>query len=166
MDRAVGREARILFIGNSFTARNALPEMVAALQFVLDLRTAGIVASDPTGNDFLNYATSSDMFVNGDTAMIIAGDSQLRWLRDMLGTNLGIAPLPTVSSTGLLAVGFTRSRNFYIVDRGDPGVEQALADMLLDALDEEIPAEVQEEGEEKIASVADLSERLKDSLGM
>jgi len=31
VDRSVGREARILFIGNSFTARNDLPGMVAAL---------------------------------------------------------------------------------------------------------------------------------------
>ncbi|HEX7224711.1 MAG TPA: extracellular solute-binding protein [Candidatus Limnocylindria bacterium] len=85
------------------------PEMQAALQFLYDLKYTEQVM--PTEAD---YTIASDLFTSGDAAMIVNGDWELGNYGDQLGDNLGVAPLPTVSSTGQDPAPYTAGA-FYMV---------------------------------------------------
>jgi arabinogalactan oligomer/maltooligosaccharide transport system substrate-binding protein len=85
------------------------PEMQAALEFLYDLKYTEQVM--PTEAD---YTIASDLFTSGDAAMIVNGDWELGNYGDQLGDNLGVAPLPTVSSTGQDPAPYTAGA-FYMV---------------------------------------------------
>ncbi len=102
-------------------------EMINALGFVDSLLSDGILAPDT------DYTAADDMFRNGEVPMIINGDWTFDSYREHFGPDLGVAALPALEAP---SVPFTESLNFYIVDRGDPSFEQALADMLLALQDE------------------------------
>jgi len=71
------------------------PEMQAALQFLYDLKYTDKVM--PAECD---YTCASDLFTSGAAAFIVNGDWELGNYADQLGDDLGVGPLPTVSSTG------------------------------------------------------------------
>jgi arabinogalactan oligomer/maltooligosaccharide transport system substrate-binding protein len=61
-----------------------------------------------------DYTIASDLFTTGDAAMIVNGDWELGNYADLLGDDLGVAPLPTVTSTGLDPAPYTGGA-FYMV---------------------------------------------------
>jgi arabinogalactan oligomer/maltooligosaccharide transport system substrate-binding protein len=85
------------------------PEMQATLEFLYDLKYTEAVM--PTEAD---YTIASDLFTSGSAAMIVNGDWELGNYGDQLGDNLGVAPLPTVSSTGQDPAPYTAGA-FYMV---------------------------------------------------
>jgi arabinogalactan oligomer/maltooligosaccharide transport system substrate-binding protein len=85
------------------------PEMVAALQFVHDLRyVEGIL---PLGT--LDYGLADTMFKNGEAAMIINGDWALSDYLSVFGSDLGIAMIPMISDTSLWPQPMTSGKFYY-----------------------------------------------------
>jgi arabinogalactan oligomer / maltooligosaccharide transport system substrate-binding protein len=78
-------------------------EMIDALNFVYSLKT-GATAIMPETAD---YDTANTMFLEGKAAMIINGDWSLGGYSDALGDNLGVAPIPKISATGLWPAPYT-----------------------------------------------------------
>jgi arabinogalactan oligomer/maltooligosaccharide transport system substrate-binding protein len=85
------------------------PEMQAALEFLYDLKYTEAVMPGEA-----DYTIASDLFTSGDAAMIVNGDWELGNYGDQLGDDLGVAPLPTVTSTGLDPAPYTAGA-FYMV---------------------------------------------------
>ena len=85
------------------------PEMQAALEFLYDLKYTEEVMPGEA-----DYTIAGDLFTSGDAAMIVNGDWELGNYADLLGDDLGVAPLPTVSSTGLDPAPYTAG-SFYMV---------------------------------------------------
>jgi arabinogalactan oligomer / maltooligosaccharide transport system substrate-binding protein len=90
-------------------------EMQAALEFLYGLKYTEQVM--PTEAD---YTIASDLFTTGDAAMIVNGDWELGNYGTLLGDDLGVAPLPTVSSTGLDPAPYTAGA-FYMVPTATEG---------------------------------------------
>lgn len=85
------------------------PEMQAALQFLYDLKyTEQVMPAE------CDYACASDLFTTGAAAFIVNGDWELGNYADLLGDDLGVGPLPTVSSTGEDPAPYTAGA-FYMV---------------------------------------------------
>jgi arabinogalactan oligomer/maltooligosaccharide transport system substrate-binding protein len=61
-----------------------------------------------------DYTIASDLFTSGDAAMIVNGDWELGNYADQMGDDLGVAPLPTVTSTGQDPAPYTAG-SFYMV---------------------------------------------------
>jgi len=85
------------------------PEMQAALEFLYGLKYTEQVM--PTEAD---YTIASELFTTGSAAMIVNGDWELGNYADLLGDDLGVAPLPTVSSTAMDPAPYTAGA-FYMV---------------------------------------------------
>jgi arabinogalactan oligomer/maltooligosaccharide transport system substrate-binding protein len=87
------------------------PEMVAALQFIYDLRWVhGIV---PAGE--VDYNTAESLFRDGKAAMMINGDWTLGSYREHFGdTDLGVARIPLVSDTDRWPSPMVSGKYFYI----------------------------------------------------
>lgn len=98
-----------VFAEDGTTPNLDTPEMQAALQFLYDLKYTDAVM--PTEAD---YTIASDLFTSGAAAMIVNGDWELGNYGDQLGDDLGVAPLPTVTSTGLDPAPYTAG-SFYMV---------------------------------------------------
>lgn len=73
------------------------PEAIAAYQFVLELKTKHHVL--PVSAD---YNAARELFLSGKAAMLIDGDWSWQDYVSAEGIDAAIAPLPIVSSTGLL----------------------------------------------------------------
>ena len=84
------------------------PAMVCALSFVHSLKTSG--AAPATAD----YNKADSLFSSGQAAFIVNGDWSLSGYKKALGDNLGIAPLPKVSSTGKWAAPYTAARGYSI----------------------------------------------------
>jgi arabinogalactan oligomer/maltooligosaccharide transport system substrate-binding protein len=84
-----------VFADDGVTPTLDTPEMQAALQFLYDLKYTDKVM--PAECD---YTCASDLFTSGAAAFIVNGDWELGNYADQLGDDLGVGPLPTVSSTG------------------------------------------------------------------
>jgi arabinogalactan oligomer/maltooligosaccharide transport system substrate-binding protein len=85
-----------VFADDGVTPTLNTPEVQAALQFMYDLKfTEGLL---PTECD---YNCMNDGFKNGITPMIINGDWALGEYSGVFGDNLGVAPIPKVTSTGM-----------------------------------------------------------------
>ncbi len=79
----------------------ATPAVVAALQFVRDLKlTYHVVPAEA------DYAVAADLFERGQAAYIVDGEWNLERYREV-GVDFGIAALPRVSKTGLYPVPMT-----------------------------------------------------------
>ncbi len=70
-----------------------------AVQQAMNL-TMLLVSTGETEN-WLDYSTAENLFISQEVAMIINGTWAYQMYKDALGDNLGIAPLPKVSDTGL-----------------------------------------------------------------
>lgn len=98
-----------VFADDGVTPTLDTPEMQAALEFLYDLKYTEAVMPGEA-----DYTIASDLFTSGDAAMIVNGDWELGNYADQLGDDLGVAPLPTVSSTGLDPAPYTAG-SFYMV---------------------------------------------------
>lgn len=72
------------------------PEMIAALQYVHDLRFVDSVVPTTT----LDYGSAEALFLNGEAGMLINGDWALGNYSSTLGADLGIARIPQLLATG------------------------------------------------------------------
>jgi arabinogalactan oligomer/maltooligosaccharide transport system substrate-binding protein len=104
-----------VFAEDGVTPTLDTPEMQAALEFLYDLKYTEQVM--PTEAD---YTIASDLFTTGDAAMIVNGDWELGNYAGLLGDDLGVAPLPTVSSTGEDPAPYTAGA-FYMVPSATEG---------------------------------------------
>jgi len=103
-----------VFAADGVTPTLDTPEMVAALQFLADVKAAGLI---PLESD---YDVSDAMFKEGTAAMIINGDWSLGGYKEAMGDNLGVAPIPQVSATGTYPAPYT-SGVFFMVPKGLDG---------------------------------------------
>lgn len=98
-----------VFAEDGVTPTLDTPEMQAALEFLHGLKyTEEVMPSEA------DYTIASDLFTSGDAAMIVNGDWELGNYADQMGDDLGVAPLPTVSSTGQDPAPYTAG-SFYMV---------------------------------------------------
>lgn len=104
-----------VFAEDGVTPTLDTPEMQAALEFLYGLKYEEQIM--PTEAD---YTIASDLFTTGDAAMIVNGDWELGNYADQLGDDLGVAPLPTVSSTGMDPAPYTAGA-FYMVPSATEG---------------------------------------------
>ncbi len=103
-----------VFAEDGVTPNLNTPEMVNTLQWLLDLKTKGIV---PPESD---YNGADSLFKEGKAAMIINGDWSLGGYKAMtntVGQNLGVARIPMVKSTGLWPAPYT-SGVFFMIPKG------------------------------------------------
>jgi arabinogalactan oligomer / maltooligosaccharide transport system substrate-binding protein len=83
--------------------------MQGALQFLYDLKYAdGVMPAE------VDYDIASGLFTDGAAAMIVNGDWELGNYSGLLGDDLGVGPLPTVTETGEDPKPFTAGA-FYMV---------------------------------------------------
>jgi arabinogalactan oligomer/maltooligosaccharide transport system substrate-binding protein len=93
------------------------PEMVAALQFMLDLKTKNVIPPEA------DYNGADSLFKEGKAAMIINGDWSLGGYKGITATtgllpaNLGVARIPMVKSTGKWPAPFT-SGTYFMLPKG------------------------------------------------
>ena len=93
------------------------PEMQAALQFLYDLKyTEQVMPAE------CDYTCASDLFTTGAAAFIVNGDWELGNYAEQLGDDLGVGPLPAVSSTGDDPAPYTAGA-FYMVPSAVEGDE-------------------------------------------
>jgi arabinogalactan oligomer/maltooligosaccharide transport system substrate-binding protein len=96
-------------------------EMTNALQFLYDLQTVHHVVSQKT-----DYDAAFDLFSQGKAAYIIDG----MWNLDRytgLGIDVGVAPLPVVSATGLKPAPMATGRYWLISDEAEGAALDAAA---------------------------------------
>ena len=121
-----------VFAADGVTPTLNTPEMTAALQFVYDLKyTDGLVPAES------DYDGADTLFKEGNAAMIINGDWSLSGYKDALGDNLGVAPIPMVSSTNAYPAPYT-SGVFFMIPKDLSGDKlNAVVDFMNFATDKE-----------------------------
>jgi len=121
-----------VFAADGVTPTLNTPEMTAALQFVYDLKyTDGLVPAES------DYDGADTLFKEGNAAMIINGDWSLSGYKDALGDNLGVAPIPMVSSTNAYPAPYT-SGVFFMITKDLSGDKlNAVVDFMNFATDKE-----------------------------
>lgn len=148
------------FKGTVFAADGVTPtldtaEMTAALQFVHDLKyTDGLVPAES------DYDGADTLFKEGNAAMIINGDWSLAGYKEALGENLGVAPIPQVSSTGTYPAPYT-SGVFFMIPKGLEGAKLAA---VVDFINFATSKENQLDMVSKLTRLPALSEALSDKL--
>jgi len=106
-----------VFADDGVTPSLDTPEMVATLQFMADLKTKGIVPAES------DYNGADSLFKEGKAAAIINGDWSLGGYKaitattGLLPSNLGVAPIPMVKSTGKYPAPYT-SGVYFMVPKG------------------------------------------------
>ena len=98
-----------VFAEDGVTPTLDTPEMIAALQFLADLKFEHAVMPSE-----VDYAVAEALFLEGQAAMIINGDWVIGNYVDRLGDNLGIARIPRVSTTGEWPRPFTSGKYFMV----------------------------------------------------
>lgn len=106
-----------VFAADGVTPTLNTPEMINTLQFLYDLEFVHQVI--PAEAD---YGTMDTLFKEGKAAMIVNGDWSLSDYQGVLGDNLGVAAIPTISSTGLSAQPYT-SGKFFMVSKTASGAQ-------------------------------------------
>lgn len=144
-----------VFAADGVTPTLDTPEMTAALQFVYDLKyTDGLVPAES------DYDGADTLFKEGNAAMIINGDWSLAGYKEALGENLGVAPIPQVSSTGTYPAPYT-SGVFFMIPKGLEGAKlAAVVDFINFATDKENQLDMVT----KLTRLPALSEALSDKL--
>ncbi len=108
-----------VFADDGVTPTLDTPEMVATMQFLYDLKfTAKIIPAES------DYNGADTLFKEGKAGMLINGDWSLADYKTALGENLGVAPLPKVTSTGLMPAPYTAGTYFMLPE----GLEGAKLD--------------------------------------
>jgi arabinogalactan oligomer/maltooligosaccharide transport system substrate-binding protein len=111
-----------VFAEDGLTPTLNTPEMVATLAWLKQLKDEGMV---PPESD---YDGADTLFKEGKAAMIVNGDWTLGAYKEHFGENLGIARIPTVSSTGLPPAPMTSGKFFMI----PAGLDEAKIPVLVD----------------------------------
>jgi arabinogalactan oligomer / maltooligosaccharide transport system substrate-binding protein len=106
-----------VFAEDGITPTLDTPEMVATLEFLHSIKFE--VPLVPPESD---YDGADTLFKEGQAAMIINGDWSLGDYREILGDNMGVAPIPQVAETGEWPAPFT-SGSYYMIPE-DVGQEQ------------------------------------------
>lgn len=128
-----------VFAEDGVTPTLDTPEMVATLQFLYDLtHVHGITPVEA------DYGTMDTLFKEGNAAMIINGDWSLGEYRDHFGDDLGIAPIPTVSETGLEPAPYTSGKYFMMSDTVEGELREAIGEFIEWVLTEERQLEMAE----------------------
>lgn len=130
------------FGGGVFEADGVTPAldteaMVGTLQFLYDLKFTHAVV--PPESD---YGTMDTMFKEGTAAMIINGDWSLADYQATLGDDLGVAPLPQVSGTGLMPAPYTSGKYFMIAEGVSGRTRDAIGDFVAYVIGEEVQTEI------------------------
>ncbi|MEP7081920.1 MAG: extracellular solute-binding protein [Chloroflexota bacterium] len=123
-----------VFADDGVTPTLNTDEMKSALEFLYNLKFTEAVT--PTECD---YACASDNFTTGNAAMIINGDWELGNYSDLLGDDLGVAPIPAIAETGELPKPYVGG-SFYMVPSG---VEGDTLTVVLDFIDFTLAADQQ-----------------------
>lgn len=144
-----------VFAADGVTPTLDTPEMTAALQFVYDLKyTDGLVPAES------DYDGADTLFKEGNAAMIINGDWSLAGYKEALGENLGVAPIPQVTSTGTYPAPYT-SGVFFMIPKGLEGAKlAAVVDFINFATDKANQLDMVT----KLTRLPALSEALSDKL--
>lgn len=128
-----------VFAADGITPSLDTPAMRNTLQFLYDLEfTYGVT---PTEAD---YGTMDTLFKEGSAAMIINGDWSLGDYRTALGDSLGVAALPTVSSTGRAPQPYTSGKYFMVAEGVDGAVREAIEEFVAYVIGEEVQVEMLE----------------------
>jgi arabinogalactan oligomer/maltooligosaccharide transport system substrate-binding protein len=98
-----------VFAADGVTPTLNTPEMVATLQFLHDIKYVHNLI--PAESD---YDGADTLFKEGTAAMIVNGDWTLGAYVDTFGENLGVARIPTVSSTGEWPKPYTSGKYFML----------------------------------------------------
>jgi arabinogalactan oligomer / maltooligosaccharide transport system substrate-binding protein len=101
-----------VFADDGITPTLDTPEMVATLEFLRSIKFDNLLV--PPDSD---YDGADTLFKEGKAVMIINGDWSLSDYREILGDNLGVAPIPQVSATGEWPIPFT-SGSYYMIPIG------------------------------------------------
>lgn len=97
-----------VFADDGVTPTLNTPEMVNTLQFMADIKAAGIIPAEG------DYNTSDTLFKEGKAAMIINGDWSLGGYQEVFGDKLGVAPIPMIKSTGKYPAPYTSGVYFMV----------------------------------------------------
>jgi len=143
-----------VFAADGKTPTLNTPEFTATLQFIADIKAAGLIPAES------DYDVSDTMFKEGNAAMIINGDWSLGGYKEALGDNLGVAPIPQVSSTGTYPAPFT-SGVFFMVPKG---LEGAKLDAVVDFMKFATNKANQVEMVKKLTRLPALTEALADPI--
>lgn len=108
-----------VFADDGVTPTLNTPEMTAALQFIYDIKFTDKII--PAESD---YDVADTLFKEGNAAMIINGDWSLGAYKELLGENLGVAPIPMVSATNTYPAPYT-SGVFFMIPKGLEGAKLA-----------------------------------------
>ncbi len=144
-----------VFAADGVTPTLDTPEMTSALQLVYDLKyTDGLIPAES------DYDGADTLFKEGNAAMIINGDWSLAGYKEALGDNLGVAPIPMVSSTGTYPAPFT-SGVFFMIPKDLSGAKlAAVVDFINFATDKENQLDMVA----KLTRLPALSDALSDKL--
>jgi len=106
-----------VFAEDGLTPTLDTPEMVAALQFLHDIKFEDKLV--PLESD---YDVADTMFKEGKAAAIVNGDWSLGGYREVLGDKLGVAPIPEVVPDGTWPAPYT-SGVFFMIPQGLEGAK-------------------------------------------
>lgn len=109
-----------VFAEDGVTPTLDTPEMVAALQFVSDLKNKHKITPQEA-----DYNGADTLFKEGKAAMLINGDWSLGSYEEVLGDNLGVTRIPMVSSTKKWPAPYTAGIYFMIPKDIDPAKAKA-----------------------------------------
>ena len=130
------------FGGEVFAADGITPTldsdaMIATLQFLADLKFEHAVVAPES-----DYATTDALFKAGNAACIVNGDWSLGDYRSVLGDRLGVAPLPTISATGLDPAPYTSGKyllvSAQVTDEQLDAIERFIAFVTSEAIQTEL----------------------------
>jgi arabinogalactan oligomer / maltooligosaccharide transport system substrate-binding protein len=103
-----------VFAEDGVTPTLDTPEMVNTLEFLHSIKY-----DTPLVPPESDYDGADTLFKEGQAAMIINGDWSLGDYRELLGDDLGVAPIPQVSATGEWPQPFT-SGSYYMIPQDVP----------------------------------------------
>jgi arabinogalactan oligomer/maltooligosaccharide transport system substrate-binding protein len=98
--------------------------MIATFEFLAQIKAAGLIPAES------DYDVSDAAFKEGSAAMIINGDWSLGGYKEVLGDNLGVAPIPQVSATGTYPAPFTSGTFFMVPAELDGAKLAAVVDFI------------------------------------
>jgi maltose-binding protein MalE len=99
------------------------PSMVKSLQFIRDLRDKHKIVPNEA-----DYEIADALFKDGKSAMLINGDWS--WAGYQQRIDIGVAPLPMITETGLWCAPLTSPKGFSLNTNIPPGKMQKVLDVL------------------------------------
>jgi len=120
-----------VFADDGITPTLNTPEMTNTLQFMVDMKAAGVIPAEG------DYNSADTLFKEGKAAMIINGDWSLGGYQEALGDKLGVAPIPMIKATGKYPAPYT-SGVYFMVPKSVSGAKlEAVKDFMKFVTNEE-----------------------------